>query len=63
MAGDDLMRTVRNIAIVTALAVAGMWAADVITRPPQRSVPLSLEAEPTAETKANFISERPYHGF
>ena len=56
------MRTVSNIAIVTALAVATMWAADVITRPPQRSAPLSLEAEPTAETKANFISERPYHG-
>jgi hypothetical protein len=60
------MRTVRNIGIITAMAVAAMWAADVITRPPQRPVKLSLEPAPSAgvnaKTNTNFISERPYHG-
>ncbi len=57
------MRTVSNIAIVTAMAVAAMWAADVITRPPQRPVPTSLEGAPSAEMKATeracSVAERP----
>jgi hypothetical protein len=65
-AGDDPMRMVSNIAIVTAMAVAAMWAADVITRPPQRPIPSYLEPAPTTQTKAtrkaHSISERPHHG-
>jgi hypothetical protein len=57
------MRTVSNIAIVTALAVTAMWAADVITRPPQRSIPSYFDSAPAAEAKASDSSERPYHGF
>ena len=60
------MRTATSIAIVTAMAVAAMWAADVITRPPQRPIQSSLEPASSAETNAmrnaNSISEHPYHG-
>jgi hypothetical protein len=64
--GDNPMRTVINIAIFTVMAMAAMWAADVITRPPQRPAQSSLQPAPGAEVDAaknkKVISDRPYHG-
>lgn len=49
------MRIVSNIAIVTAMAVAAMLAADVITRPPQRSGQIS------APSATEVASNRPLY--
>ena len=46
------MRRATSIAIVIAIAIAAMWAADVITRPPQVPISSSLGPEPNAETTA-----------
>jgi hypothetical protein len=45
-AGDDLMRTITNLTIATAVAVAAMWAADAITRPHLKPIDSSWEIAP-----------------
>ena len=58
------MRTATRIALVAAMVVAAMWAADVITRPLQRPIQSSLAPAHKDErnTNANPISERLYRG-
>lgn len=57
------MRTATHIAVVTAMALAAMWATDEITRPPQKPIQPSLahaaSAEANAIRDANSISKRP----
>ena len=45
------MRTAMHIAVITVMAQAAMWAADIITRPLQRPVKSSLP--PASSTESN----------
>jgi hypothetical protein len=57
-AGGDTVRIAANIAVATAMAVAAMWAADVITRPPQMPTQSSLSQGASAEMNASSMPEQ-----